>query len=285
MNNSNKEPSKRLDDALAQWRALPKPKDANKQLIYESMLLLGEVFMQAPLGTFDALLDRGLALADFVHHVSDEKDEEVDHARLMSSGLREIRAFREDPGDRLKALMAPTNIFLTHGMMEDFALCIYAVGDAQQQLERFMDASISYRTALSICEKLGLRQYVPALQLSVAQMFRYESVRGRIDWETTLSYFNDCYASLDSAPIEERERNKLRAACLIDRAPCYVEIPRENLQRGAGSAVSVREGIARARRDTNEGIGLAKKAPELGQYVRQGEINLLRLDQAEDASN
>ena len=116
-----------------------------------------------------------------------------------------------------------------------------------------------------------------ALFLNTAQVFRYESVRGRVTWETTRSYFDDCEASLKNALLDERERNEIRAACLIDGAPCRVELPRDRLERKEGSAAEVCAGIDRARQDTEKGIALAKQC-DLGQFVHHGEVNLLRLD-------
>lgn len=281
MTKSTQELRNQLDAAVVQWRANPRHPDA--QLMRASMTLLADVFVQAPIGAVDDLIDPGLALAAFIRALSNPNDPDVFDAEIRHSAIQKNPNLRKDPGDRLQALLVPARVFLTHGMMEKHAICVEAIGDAQLQLERWMDASISYRLALKICDRLGLRQHVPRLLLCVAQAFRYESVRGRVDWETTLSYFDECYASLEHAPITERERNHFRAACLIDRMPCYVEIPREKLQRGTGSVQELREGIARARRDLKQGIALAKQDPDLGQYVRQGETNLLRLDGIEDA--
>jgi hypothetical protein len=272
----------RLKAALALWGAWPgKPTKPDYALLHESIGLLGEVFVVLPLGKLDAFLDNGLTLAGFVRAATNSNADEVVEAGICYSGIHENPVFQRDSGQRLQALIAPSRIFLQYGMMGEHAVCIEAIGDAQKQLERPMEASISYRTALKICERTA-GQHVPRLLLKVAQVFRDESLRGRIDWEATQSYFQDCCASLKKAAIEERERNRIRAACLIDGAPCHVEIPRDNLQRGEGSLKDVREGIARSRRDIRQGITFARQDPELQQYVRQGEMNLLRLDQIED---
>jgi hypothetical protein len=201
------------------------------------------------------------------------------HARLAE--IQRSAELRADPGRRLEELVGPARTFLMNGFLAEFALCTEATGDAHQQLERHMQASIFYRRALLIVERLGLAQHEPRLLLSTAQMFRYESERGRFDWDGPQWYFDECYAKLETAPLDERERRRLRAACLIDRAPCYVETARRRLEVGGGSVAELRAGIAEARRSVEDGIALAEQDPALGQYVRQGRLNAFRLDQIE----
>jgi len=269
-----------LKNAIAKWNDLGTSATVDKETSHHFMDLLVASFLECPLGSMDEIIDLA------VEHAERTKESMKSIFDLSSAEFHRITEaiikdpkMQNDPSGRIKNLEKGLLTSVGIGNIDLLALQLEYIGDAEMQLERFMEASIAYRRAILINEKLGLQNRLPGLFLHTGQAFRYVSDSGKLTWGSTLSCFDKCLALLPAARLTEQEQRVIKAACFIDRAPCYVEIERDRYKRGVSNQDDVIEGIRRAKQSTREGIALAKEEPQLDGFIRQGEINLLRLDE------
>ena len=273
----------RLQRARVQFHALPVNQAPAEQLVVDGKLLLKDTFLRLPPRLLDTYLDQGLELAALMRASLDQDNDAAIDAQICFVSINNSQDLNQNPRRRVRALAAPSEAFLMHGMLEEFAVCTEAIGDAQSQLGLTVKAGTSYQRALLICERLGLSQHLPRLLLKLGQVYKAKSIRGRVAWERARSFFEASFESLTDAPINALDRERIASACVIDGALCSVEDLFKKSQAQEVSKRQLRQGIHDARRDIANGMRLATQNPLLAEYVRLGEVNLLRLDEIENA--
>jgi hypothetical protein len=271
-----------LKNALAKWNDLGPSATVDEDTSHHFMDLLVASFLECPLGSLDEIIDLAVEHANYtkksmesIYDASSAEFQNITKAIIKDPGMQ------NDPSVRIKRLEEGLLTSVGIGNLDLLALQLEYIGDAEMQLERFMEASIVYRRAILINKKLGLLDRLPGLHLHTGQAFRYVSVSGKLTWDAPLSYFDQCLDLLPAAGLTEQAQRVIKAACFIDRAPCYAEIERDRYERGVCNLDDVIEGIRRGKQSTQEGIALAKEQPQLDGFIRQGEINLLRFAEFE----